>query len=55
MNVVVRLKELLLKDLWFKLLALALALVTWLYIDAELHQRTAPPFQPPDTLTTLSE
>ena len=55
MNVVARLKALLLQDLWFKLLALILALVTWLYIDAELHQRQAQPSQPLDTLTTLSE
>lgn len=53
MSAMTRLKELLLQDLWFKLLALALALVAWFYIDAELRQRQAPP--PPDILTTPSE
>ena len=41
------LKTLFLKDLWLKLLALALALVTWCYVDAELRERALLPIRLP--------
>ena len=51
-----RAKSLLFDDLWLKLLALALAMVTWLYIDAELHElQTTPASRPFVTLPALQE
>ena len=37
------LRTVVLKNMWLKLLALALAIVTWFYIDTELQDLSAPP------------
>ena len=42
-----RLKAFFVKDAWLKILACALALVTWLYIDMELHDQRPSPLRPP--------
>ena len=42
MRMTLSFREIFLKDVWLKLLALVLAVVTWYYIDAELYQQMTP-------------
>lgn len=41
MSAIDRIGHVVTRDAWYKLLALALAVITWLYVDAELRDRRA--------------
>ena len=49
------LKNACLRDPWLKLLALALAVTTWFYIDAELHGLIQPPYRSPGVAIPMPE